>query len=315
MGISVQDPYVIVVGNEKGGVGKTTIAMHLITHLLYEGFTVSSMDIDSRQRSLSNYLENRAKNIADKAISLPMPSHLVVNRSRLDSVSAGEEDEERRFREAILHAGAKSDVIVIDAPGNDTYLSRVAHSYADTIITPINDSFVDLNLLAKTEDETFKMNRHGLYSEVVWQAKVQKAQRNGREVDWVILRNRLSHVDAHNKRNMLTALESFTKRSGSRLAEGLSERVIYKELFLKGMTLLDIVHDDSDVTMTMSHVAARQELKKFTDFLALASKLEPFKQNRLAQEKKKEAADAISAEGKASESVVETEEALVASPA
>lgn len=272
-------PYVIVVGNEKGGVGKTTISMHLITTLLYDGFNVSSIDIDSRQRSLSNYLENRTKFIMAKNVDIPMPTHLVVNKSKLDSVKESEADEESRFIEALGHARDKSDVILIDAPGNDTFLSRLAHLYADTIITPINDSFVDLNLLAKVEDDTFKMDRHGLYSEVVWQAKMQRAQRGvGEVVDWVILRNRLSHVDAHNKRNMLVALENFTKRSGARLAEGLSERVIYKELFLKGLTLLDVMGADSDVSITMSHVTARQELRRFIDFIGVQDKIAQRKQ-------------------------------------
>lgn len=268
------NPYVIVVGNEKGGVGKTTISMHLITTLLYDGFKVASIDIDSRQRSLSNYLENRTKFIAAKNLNIPMPLHAVVNKSKLDSVKESEADEAARFSEALAHASNTSDVLVIDAPGNDTFLSRLAHSYADTIITPINDSFVDLNLLAKVEDDTFKMDRHGLYSEVVWQAKMQRAQRGVNAViDWVILRNRLSHVDAHNKRNMLTALENFTKRSGARLAEGLSERVIYKELFLKGLTLMDVMSNDADVSLTMGHVTARQELRRFIDFLGVQEKI------------------------------------------
>lgn len=281
---NTNNPYVIVVGNEKGGVGKTTISMHIITSLLYDGFAVSSIDIDSRQRSLSNYLENRSKTITEKNLAIPMPSHLVVNKSKLDSLMEGEADENTRFTEALKEARGRSDVIVIDAPGNDTFLSRLAHSYADTIITPINDSFIDLNLLAKIEDGTFRMDRHGLYSEVVWQAKMQRAQRSGGEVDWVILRNRLSHIDAHNKRNMLIALGNFASRSGSRLAEGLSERVIYKELFLKGMTLLDVMGEGSDVGVTMSHVAARQELRKFMDFLNLSVKINPIKEARLKEE-------------------------------
>jgi chromosome partitioning protein len=179
--------------------------------------------------------------------------------------------------------------VVIDAPGNDTFLSRLVHSYADTIITPINDSFVDLNLLAKVDDETFRMDRHGLYSEVVWQAKMHRAQRSGGEVDWVILRNRLSHVDAHNKRNVLTAMENFSKRSGARLAEGLSERVIYKELFLKGLTLLDVMGEGAEVNITMSHVTARQELRRFMDFLGLSEKLNHRKKLRNLVEESKNA--------------------------
>ncbi len=275
---TINNPYVIVVGNEKGGVGKTTISMHLITSLLYDGYKVTSIDIDSRQRSLSHYLENRTKTSADKNLALPVPLHNIVTKSKLDSGKENEADEKARFIDVIENARGKSDIIVIDAPGNDTYLSRLAHSYANMLITPINDSFIDLNLLAKVDEETFRMDKHGLYSEVVWQAKMQLAQRSGGEVDWVILRNRLSHVDAHNKRNMFIALESFTKRSGARLAEGLSERVIYKELFLKGMTLLDIGANGLEMSLTMSHVTARMELRKFMDFLNITEKLNKRKQ-------------------------------------
>jgi chromosome partitioning protein len=269
MNKKANDPYVIVIGNEKGGVGKTTISMHIITSLLYDGFKITSMDLDSRQRSLSNYIENRAGSIAKKKLDILMPAHVVVNKSTLDSVKEGEQDENFRFTEALKKAGENSDVVVIDAPGNDTFLSRLAHSYADIIITPINDSFVDLNLLAEVDADDFTMSRHGLYSEVVWKAKMMRAQRSGGEIDWVILRNRLSHIDAHNKRNMLIALEGLTKRSGARLAEGLSERVIYRELFLSGLTLLDILRDDSEVNITTSHIAARRELRKFIDFLGI----------------------------------------------
>lgn len=279
---NLKNPYVILVGNEKGGVGKTTISMHLITSLLYDGYKVASFDIDSRQRSLSNYLENRQKTIEAKKLDILMPQHMVIAKTKLDSVKEGEKDEQSRFDEAFKNAALNNDVIVIDAPGNDTFLSRFAHSYADTIITPINDSFVDLNLLAKVEDATFRMDRHGLYSEVVWQAKMQKAYKFGGEVDWVIIRNRLAHVDAHNKRNMLVALEGFSKRSGARLAEGLSERVIYKELFLKGLTLLDVLNENADVGVTLSHVSARQELRRFMDFLNVKEKLDQRKMLRNA---------------------------------
>ncbi len=278
MSKNLNKPYVILIGNEKGGVGKTTISMHLITSLLYEGFNVASIDIDSRQRSLSNYLENRAKTIAAKNLGIPMPAHFIVNKSKLDSIKESQIDEEARFLDVLQQVSGSNDVVVIDAPGNDTFLSRLAHSYADSIITPINDSFVDLNLLAKVDEDTFLMDKHGLYSEVVWQAKMQRAQRSGGEVDWVILRNRLSHVDAHNKRNMLISLENFSKRSGARLAEGLSERVIYKELFLKGLTLLDLMKENAEIGLTLSHVSARQELRKFLDFLGLQEKLNRRKQ-------------------------------------
>jgi chromosome partitioning protein len=266
-------PHIIVLGNEKGGAGKTTTAMHLIMSLLYDGFKVSSVDIDSRQRSLSSYLDNRRAYAAKNELNLIMPSHSIINKSRLDSEEEAKTDEKNRFVEALKNASANADFIVIDAPGNDTYLSRVAHSYANTIITPINDSFIDLSVLAKVDDENFKVERHGVYSEMVWEAKIHRAGRDKGEIDWVVLRNRLTNLDAANKRNMAVALKNFAKRVGCRLAEGFSERVIYRELFLKGLTLLDVADKNAKFDMKLSHVAARQELRQFMDFLRLNSRI------------------------------------------
>jgi chromosome partitioning protein len=52
-------PYVIVVGNEKGGSGKSTAAMHLIVALAKLDFKLGSIDLDARQSSLSRYIANR----------------------------------------------------------------------------------------------------------------------------------------------------------------------------------------------------------------------------------------------------------------
>lgn len=276
--------HIIVVGNEKGGAGKTTTAMHVITSLLYDGYSVTSMDIDARQRSLSNYLENRRNYMAEKNISLPIPSHIIINKSRLDSEEEAKRDEQARFNECITKASNKSDFVVIDAPGNDTFLSRLAHSYADTLITPINDSFIDLSILAKVGGKDFKVERHGVYSEMVWEAKIYHAQRDKGEIDWVVMRNRLTNIDAKNKRNMASALRSFSKRVGCRLAEGFSERVIYRELFLEGLTLLDI----DKAKMKLSHVAARQELRTLMDFLRLKEKLAAIQPAAEAETAKKE---------------------------
>lgn len=269
-------PHIIVLGNEKGGAGKTTMAMHVITSLLYDGYSVASVDIDSRQRSLSGYIENRRNYIAEHNSDLPIPSHIIINKSRLDSNEEAKVDETARFKEAIKKASS-NDFIVIDAPGNDTYLSRLAHSYADTIITPVNDSFVDLNLLAKVNGNDFNVERHGVYSEMVWEAKIYRAQRDKGEIDWVVMRNRLTNLDAKNKRNVADALKNFAKRVRCRLAEGFSERVIYRELFLSGLTLLDVLHEKEKAKLRVSHIAARRELRKFMDFLNLSQKVKQTK--------------------------------------
>ncbi|MCE3233013.1 MAG: ATPase [Rickettsiaceae bacterium] len=280
-------PHIIVLGNEKGGAGKTTTAMHLIISLLYDGYRVSSIDIDARQRSLSNYLDNRRNYVSKNGVDLPIPAHFIINKSRLDSEEEAKADEKERFLEHLDKASERSDFVIIDAPGNDTYLSRLAHSYADTIITPINDSFIDLSVLAKVDDENFRVERHGVYSEMVWEAKIYRAQRDKGEIDWVVLRNRLTNLDAANKRNMATALENFSKRVGCRLAEGFSERVIYRELFLKGVTLLDVVGKNAKFDTKLSHVAARHELREFMDFLRLNTKII---QGNVEQEQKEEVA-------------------------
>ena len=50
-------PYVIVVGNEKGGSGKTTLAMHVAIALLKAGQSVGIVDLDSNQHGLTRYVE------------------------------------------------------------------------------------------------------------------------------------------------------------------------------------------------------------------------------------------------------------------
>lgn len=268
-------PHIIVIGNEKGGVGKTTTAIHVILSLLYDGYKVSSIDIDSRQRSISHYLENRRNHIVNNKVNLPFPSHFIINRSKLDSSEEAQLDEEQRFLDCLEKASAQSDYIIIDAPGNDTFMSRLAHSYANTIITPINDSFVDLNVLARINEETLRVERHGVYSEMVWEAKIHHAKRNQGEIDWVIVRNRLTNIDAMNKRRVAGALDNLSRRVGCRIAKGLGERVIYRELYLQGLSLLDVLNEKSGVQPKVSHIAARQELRELMTFLKLGKRESP----------------------------------------
>ncbi len=275
MSESVQNPtaYIIVTGNEKGGCGKTTITMHLAVSLLYEGMKVATIDLDARQRSLSRYIENRLQHAENIQAELPHLSHFVVKKSDLNSREEAQADERERFEKCLSKAVEENDVVIIDAPGNDTYLSRLAHSHADTIVTPINDSFIDLDVLAHIKEETLDMSRPGIYSETVWQAKMQRAKRDRGEIDWVVLRNRLSNLDAHNKRQMSDALEKLSRKTGCRIAQGFSERVIYRELFLKGLTLLDVIGNNSDVKPRMTHIAARQELRELVHFLDLSYRI------------------------------------------
>ena len=150
------------------------------------------------------------------------------------------------------------DFIVIDTPGRDSELARAALARADTIVTPINDSFVDFDLIGQVDPETFAVKRPSFYSELIWDARRARAKDNGSQVDWVVLRNRLSTLEARNRKRVGAALESLSKRVGFRVVGGLSERVIFREFFPRGLTLLDRNALDD---FSLSHVGARAELR------------------------------------------------------
>jgi len=255
-------PHVVVLGNEKGGSGKSTTAMHLIVALLREGYKVGSLDLDARQGSLSRFIANRAEN----GLDLPMPRHVRLEQSTLDSAAAAREEEKQRF-DAILAEMADCDFVVIDTPGSDNNLSRLGHARADTLVTPLNDSFLDLDLLARVDSEGQKIRGPSTYAEMVWEQKKRRALSDGGSIDWIVMRNRLASLDARNKRRIGKLVEELARRIGFRLAPGFSERVVFRELFPRGLTLLDLA--DAGTALTLSHVAARQELRGLLDAIGL----------------------------------------------
>jgi chromosome partitioning protein len=255
-------PHVVVLGNEKGGSGKSTTAMHLIVALLREGYKVGSLDLDARQGSLSRFIANRAEN----GLDLPAPRHVRLEQSALDSVAAAREEEKQRF-DAVMAQMAACDFIVIDTPGSDSNLSRLGHARADTLVTPLNDSFLDLDLLARVDGQGQKIRGPSTYAEMVWEQKKRRALADGGSIDWIVMRNRLASLDARNKRRIGKLVEELARRIGFRLAPGFSERVVFRELFPRGLTLLDLA--DAGTSLTLSHVAARQELRGLLDAIGL----------------------------------------------
>ena len=255
------DATVIVLGNEKGGTGKSTTAMHVIVGLLREGYTVGAVDLDARQGSLARYFDNRRIYAAKMGLELPHPIYRAIGLSDLRDRYLAKKDDRLRLAATLAELSETCDVIVMDTPGSDNALSRVGHSYADILITPINDSFVDLDLLGRVDHETNEVRALSSYAEMVWEQRKVRAQRDGGSIDWIVMRNRLATLDTRNKRNMDAALEALSKRIGFHLAHGFSERVIFRELFLKGLTLLDVREQGADVTLTMSHMAALQEVR------------------------------------------------------
>ena len=251
---------IIVLGNEKGGSGKSTTAMHIVAALTRSGYSVGVLDLDLRQKSLFRYLENRDSFISRKGVSLPMPRRIELALSKADSQAKAQTDEENRFAEALNDLETDCAFIIIDCPGAHTRYAQMAHSAATTLITPMNDSLIDFDLLAKLDPADGKVLGPSVYSDMVWKARQLRAQAGLKPIDWVVLRNRLSSLDARNKRRVGAALMDLSKRIGFRVLPGFTERVVFREMFLSGLTLLDLKDQDTH-KLSMSNIAARQELR------------------------------------------------------
>ncbi len=252
--------HVIVLGNEKGGSGKSTAAMHLIVGLLRDGYRVGALDLDARQATLSQYFVARQDFARGRRADLPLPRFAAVERSTLDSRAAAEAEETSRFKTAVA-AMEGCDVIVLDCPGADTFLSRLGHASADTLVTPINDSYVDFAMLAKVDPDNHQVVHPTVYSEMVWQARKRRFARDRGRIDWIVMRNRLGATEARNKRDVGATLEALAKRIGFRTVQGFGERVIFRELYLQGLTLMDVREAGLGIHFSMSHVAARAEVR------------------------------------------------------
>lgn len=258
-------PHRIVFANEKGGTGKSTTAVHVAIALAYQGARVAALDLDPRQRTLHRYLENRAETERRRAIDLP--------NARFE-VFTGETLEQLEAQIAELSQGA--DFLIFDTPGRDDEFARHVATAADTLVTPLNDSFVDFDLIGQVDAETFKVRKLSFYAELIWEARKKRAMttltERRREMDWVVVRNRTQHTEARNMKRLDGALTELSKRVGFRIASGLSERVIYRELFPSGLTLLD---KGQLGELGTSHLVARQELRALLASLNLPMPASP----------------------------------------
>ena len=260
--------HIIVVGNEKGGAGKSTVSMHVATALARMGHVVGGLDLDLRQQTFGRYITNREAFCAAEDKTLPSPTYRTLPDIDPASLKPGENIYDHRLSAAVASLEADSDFIVIDCPGSHTRLSQVAHSLADTLVTPLNDSFVDFDLLAKTDAAGEKIEGPSVYAEMVWNARQLRAQAGLQPIDWIVVRNRLGAQNMVNKQKMERAIEALAKRIGFRTAPGFHERVVFRELFPRGLTLLDL-KDIGVKQLNISNVAARQELRDLIKALNL----------------------------------------------
>ena len=262
---------VIVIGNEKGGAGKSTIAVHLACALLHGGAKVAVCDLDLRQSSMARFFANRRAWVADAKVELPMPIDAHASADGVALARLDPEEQLARFEEAFARA-ADADFLLIDTPGGDTAVSRAAHARADLIVTPMNDSFVDFDMLGHVDPVSLELLKPSLYSETVWEARKQRAVAGQRApLDWVVLRNRLATTEARNRKRLDERVEALSRRVGFRVGPGLRDRVIYRELFPFGLTIADLSPRVRPVAVSLSHVAARQELRSLMHALGLSS--------------------------------------------
>jgi len=262
--------HVVVLGNEKGGSGKSTTAMHVAVALLKAGQRVATIDLDSRQKTLTHYVENRRAWARRAGIALELPTHYHVGRGEGVRVDENETKEFSGFAEAIAAAEHSHDFVVIDTPATDSYLMRLAHSMADTLVTPLNDSFVDFDVLGSVDPATFAVTGESHYAEMVRHARRQRRVVDGGLTDWVVVRNRLAVLGSRNKRAVADSLNELGLRLGFRAVDGFAERLIYRELFPRGLSAFDNLDKATlGARPNVAHVTARQEVRALLDSLKL----------------------------------------------
>jgi chromosome partitioning protein len=273
--------HVVVLGNEKGGSGKSTTAMHVAVALMNCGQRVATVDLDSRQKSFTHYIENRRAWAKRSALDLRLPVHFCIARGSTVRLDENEAIEFSGFIEAVESVEETHDFIVIDTPGSDTYLMRLAHAMADTLITPLNDSFVDFDVLGMVDPTSFAVTGESHYAAMVRDARRQRRRIDGMDMDWVVVRNRLSLLGSRNKRLVGEGLGELASRLGFRCADGLAERVIYREFFPRGLTALDTLDETTlGSRPSLAHVTARAEVMRLIEALKLP--LDPRGQRRAA---------------------------------
>ena len=249
---------VLVVGNEKGGSGKSTLSIHLAIAYLYSGYKVATIDLDGRQGTLTHYIENRVKYSKEKNLDLPIPEHLVVTPSQFTNRKSSSEDEEQLDAE-INDLKKDYDIIIIDTPGTYNHLSNAGHKNADILITPVNDSLVDIDVIANIDSETKMIINESQYTQNIREIQKKRETLGKGELRWIVLRNRISHIDAKNKREVDNILKQLQEKLGFTYISGIGERVVYREMFLKGLTILDLLKLGEE-EISISHIAAKNEL-------------------------------------------------------
>jgi chromosome partitioning protein len=176
-----------------------------------------------------------------------------------------EADELAAFESVIASFGESIDFLVIDTPAHDSYLMRLAHLAADTLLTPLNDSFLDFGTLASIDPVTHEITDTGHYAAMVAVARQQRRSFDHSHVDWLVIRNRFSL-----RRLLDDGLDKLAMRLGFRPLDGCAERIVYRELFPTGLTAFDSLNEATLRTRTSrAHLAAQREMGDLYTLLQL----------------------------------------------
>jgi len=270
----LRSAHVIVVGNEKGGAGKSTLSIHLAVALLKAGYKVACIDLDSRQQTMTRFFENRASWSAQARWDIELPDHRALPRGELVDARANEAMEFTTFAEAIGAVEHDYEFVVIDTPASDSYLMRLAHSLADTLVSPINDSYIDIDVFSRVQHDRIQRGAISQYAELVREARRKRRLVDNGLIDWVVVRNRMASIASNNAKQIAISLSRLSRELGFRAADGLHDRVIFRELFPIGLTALDPIEEGATQgALTNSQLAARREIEQLLDSLELPRRL------------------------------------------
>ena len=257
----------IAVGNQKGGTGKSTTAVHLAVGLMTRGHRVGCIDLDGEQGTFSHYLANRRAFVEKTELDVPMPVCHRVEPSEAQNQETAESEDRSHLSKA-FDSFADFDYLIIDTPGNHGRLSRLGHINADVLVTPLNDSFLDIDVLAEIDLDNRRVLAPSAYAQMVMEQNAQRIDRGWKPIDWVVMRNRLAQLDTRNSRDMRRLLDQLSERMGFELLPGLSERIIFRELFYKGLTLFDLPERPNEASANASRWNARREIGRLVDAVA-----------------------------------------------
>jgi chromosome partitioning protein len=261
--------HVVVLGNEKGGSGKSTTALHIAVALLKAGQRVATIDLDCRQQSLTRYINNRSAWARRTGLHLELPVHSCIKLGETLRILDNETSELAQFVDAVSAVERAFDFIVIDTPGSDSYLMRLAHAMADTLVTPINDSFLDFDVLGTIDPVTYAVTGESHYAEVVRDTRRKRRQLDGVSTDWIVVRNRLSMLESRNRQRVVGGLNELAPRLGFRAIDGFAEREVYREFYPRGLTALDDLDETLGTRPDEQHAMARDEVKSLLRQLKL----------------------------------------------